>query len=42
MTDRYKKNTFVKNRVSAKEIKVTKNSYIFLHNTDFETPNIDI
>ena len=41
MTDRYKKIP-KKLRLVQRQISVTKNSYIFLHNNDCETPYVDI
>ena len=42
MTERYKKNTHEKSKDQFKDKCLKKNSYIFLHNSDSKTPQIDI
>ena len=42
MTERFKKNTDTKSKGQCKDKCLKKNSYIFLHINDCETPYIDI
>ena len=43
MTERYKKNTHIKSKVSIEMSNChKKNLYVFLHNNDYKTPYIDI